>query len=384
MTTAPESGAQGAPLRSVRTLNGRVRDGQALVMVSLMIFVLLGFVALATDTGFIWMNRRSLQNAADAGALAGVQQLPADVASAIAFGCDYATDPGKNYVEDMVGKSGTCASQADVEISTTYFANDTITVKAYKTIHPIFGIALGFGEVEISASATALVGSLASQCPFPIFQTPEMLPGGSAENFEFYTLTAVHLAGSDNQRGNFLTVDVGSGAQAVLDAMVNNDCGAEIGPTASTEPGGKIGKVVDGFEWRIYCASGQGTKPGGTPDCPAGPSACPSADISPYLVNSSGQYELSPTVTRDNCSRLVLVPIFPGPFEGYNGKVTVTIQGFALYFIAGVCSAATCTHDSLGELQKGDSWGYYVRVATQADFYSGYNGLGTKVFALID
>jgi len=372
-----------ASIRRVTSRFGRENAGQALVMVGLMMMVLIGFAALATDTGFIWMNRRSLQNSVDAAALAGVQHLPNDTADAVAKGCEYATV--KNAVSGMVGKLGTCSSKTDIQIKQTYVANDTIVATAYKTINPIFGIAVGFASVEINATATAVVGSLGSSCPFPIFQTPEMLPGGSPASMSFYTLTAMHLAGADNQKGNFLTVDVGNGANAVLDAMVNNGCGAPIGPTASTEPGGMIGKVLDGFEWRIYCSSFVGKKPGGTPGCPSGASACPSSDISPYLVtNPLGQIELSSSVTRQNCTRLVLVPIFPGPFSGYNGKTTVTIVGFAIYYIAGVCSNASCTHPTLGALKKGDSWGYYVRMATQADQYTAYNGFGTKVFALIN
>jgi hypothetical protein len=358
------------------------QPGQALIMVGIMMLVLIGFVALATDTGIIWMNRRSLQNAADAAALAGVQNLPNDAVTAESIACDYADN---NVVSGMMGKSGDCGSLADVVISEN---SQRITVTTYKEINPIFGIALGFPSVEIGASATAVVGSLGANCPFPIFQTPEMLPGGSPENMQFYTETALHLSGSDNQSGNFLTVDVGSGANAVLDAMVNNNCGAPIGPTASTEPGGKIGKVIDGFEWRIHCASGQGSKPNQTPACPSGPSTCPSANIANYLVlNASGQYELAPGITRANCTRLVILPIFPGPFTGYNGKVTVTIEGFAIYYIAGVCTANGpngCTHATLGALKKGDSWGYYVRMATPADEYTDYNGFGTKVFALVD
>jgi Flp pilus assembly protein TadG len=371
-----------ALVKRIATRGLRENSGQALVMVGLMMMVLIGFVALATDTGFIWMNRRSLQNAVDAAALAGVQHLPNDTSAATAKGCEYATV--KNAVSGMAGKLGTCTNKADIQIRQTYVANDTIVATAYKTINPIFGMAVGFASVEINATATAVVGSLGSSCPFPIFQTPELLPGGSPTSMQFYTLTAMHLAGSDNSSGNFLTVDVGSGAPAVLNAMVNNDCGTAIGPTASTETGAKIGKVVDGFQWRIYCSSGSGSLPSGTPSCPGGPSACPSADISPYLVTNGGQVELSPSVTRANCTRLVLVPIFPGPLSAYTGKTTVTIQGFAMYYIAGVCPDAKCIHPTLGEMTKGDSWGYYVRMATQADQYTAYNGFGTKVFALIN
>ena len=375
-------GSRAFPEAIRRRLTAR-QPGQALIMVSVMMMVLIGFVALATDTGMIWMNRRSLQNAADAAALAGVQQLPEDATTATGVACDYATV--KNAVPSMTGKIGTCASEADVQISQTYYPNDTIKVTAYKEINPVFGIALGFGSIEIGASATAMVGSIAASCPFPIFQTPEMLPGGGPDSLEFYTLTAMHLSGSDSEKGNFLTVDVGSGASAVLDAMVNGGCDTPIGPEASTEPGGKIGKVVDGFEWRIFCASGEGVQPQQTPSCPAGPSACPSPDISVYLVQGAdGLYALAPGISRANCTRMVVIPIFPGPFDAYQGKETVSIVGFAVYYIAGVCSAATCDHPTLGELKKGDSWGYYVRMAGQADEYTGYDGYGTKVPALVD
>jgi len=50
-------------------------DGAVVVIVALMMTVLMGFAALAIDVGFMYNQRRSLQNAADAGALAGVLEL---------------------------------------------------------------------------------------------------------------------------------------------------------------------------------------------------------------------------------------------------------------------------------------------------------------------
>ena len=395
----PNAGSMVREVSGFRALVKRIagcrlgeNSGQALVMVGLMMMVLIGFAALATDTGFIWMNRRSLQNSVDAAALAGVQHLPNDTADAVAKGCEYATV--KNAVSGMVGKLGTCSSKTDIEIKQTYVANDTIVATAYKTINPIFGIAVGFASVEINATATAVVGSLGSSCPFPIFQTPERLPGGSPTNLQFYTLTSMKLsANSDTNNGsnaNYLLVDVGGGANGVRNAMWNSGCSTPISSaTADTKTGNNLGPVIDGFDWRLYCASGAGTKPNNSPACP-GPTSCPSPDISNYLVVIGGQYELSSSVTRENCTRLVLVPIFPGPFPGplyESGKATVTIQGFAIFYIAGQCTAngpSGCSHPTLGTLRKGDAWGYYVRMATLADQYTSYNGLGTKVFALIN
>ena len=355
-------------------------------MVAIMFLVLIGFVAIATDTGLIWMNRRSLQNAADAAALAGVQELPNLPVNARDKACTFAGT--KNAIPEMIFD---CAGP-DIQIYQTYYPNDTITVTVHKVVNPVFGLALGFTSTEIDATATAVVGSIASNCPFPVFQTPERLPGGSAENMQFYTETSMKLSSnSDQNEGNnstYLLVDVGSGANAIRDAMMNNSCGEEIGPDASTKTGNNLGPVLTGFEWRLACATGANT-PNNSPSCP-GPSACPSPDITNYLTQVNGLYELDPSITRANCTRLVIVPIFPGPFPGpiyETGTATVTIQGFAIFYIKDVCTAngpSGCTHPTLGALKKGDAWGYYVRMATPADEYTGYNGFGSKVFALID
>ena len=51
------------------------RKGFALVYIALMIVVLIGFVSLAVDMGYMYVTKGQLQNAADAGALAGVAKL---------------------------------------------------------------------------------------------------------------------------------------------------------------------------------------------------------------------------------------------------------------------------------------------------------------------
>jgi Flp pilus assembly protein TadG len=376
MTLRPKGGRPSTLVERVRAAygrRGRATPGQALIWFALTITLLIMCVAIVTDTGQIWINRRYLQNAADAAALAGVQQLPNDAGGARSIACNYATT--KNAVAGMT----VACDGADITIFQSHSANDTIRVTTHKTVTPLIGGLFGWPNVAVNARASALVGSAYQACPFPIFQTPEMLPAGQSGTIGFYTLTALHLAGADNQKGNFLTVDVGSGANAILDAMVHNTCGQPIGPTASTEPGGKIGKVVDGFQWRVACATG-GPTPNGTPACPAGPSACPNPDATAYLVNG----DLNPAITRDNCTRLAILPIFPGPFSGYNGNTTVTILGFAVFYIAGICPNQTCNSTPFGALKKGDAWGYYVRMDTTGTSIKPYDGYGTKAAVLCD
>src|SRR5688500_1563150 len=49
--------------------------GQVLIIFAMASFVLIGFVALAVDTGFLMAERRHTQNAVDAGALAGAKSV---------------------------------------------------------------------------------------------------------------------------------------------------------------------------------------------------------------------------------------------------------------------------------------------------------------------
>ena len=51
----------------------RQEFGQGLVLAALAMVVILGFAAMAIDVGLFLHERRELQNAADAAALAGVQ-----------------------------------------------------------------------------------------------------------------------------------------------------------------------------------------------------------------------------------------------------------------------------------------------------------------------
>ncbi len=49
--------------------------GQTMIQLALALIVLLGFVALAIDLGSGYLERRRMQNAADAGALAGAYAI---------------------------------------------------------------------------------------------------------------------------------------------------------------------------------------------------------------------------------------------------------------------------------------------------------------------
>ncbi|HEY5668948.1 MAG TPA: Tad domain-containing protein, partial [Anaerolineales bacterium] len=89
--------------------------GQALVLITLAMVVLLGFTALAIDGGMVYSDRRHAQNAADASSLAGgsaaALQLENDHITYGTWGCNKgdildAMDAGEGAAIDRAGDNG--------------------------------------------------------------------------------------------------------------------------------------------------------------------------------------------------------------------------------------------------------------------------------------
>jgi hypothetical protein len=324
--------------------------------------VLIGFAGLATDSGLVWITQAQLQHSVDAAALAAAQDLPeSDVAEPVA--CDFATV--RNAVPEMTGATGTtCAGLADV----SFLEQDTaVRVTAYRTVQPIFGQVLNFDSIEVSAQATARIGSLGSTCLFPLFVTTDQLTAGT----EFYVPIAFAPANT--------AVDVGSGSQAVREAMEELEC--EGGSPTSFD--GAIGQDVP-------------VKPGSATQFKGGweaiaeqatsaESACPSTDIVTYtIVDAGGDTKLDPSLTTENCPRLILIPILP-PGD-YGGNSSGVIQGFIPFYFAEYCdTSGGCPMPNGGTVERHKAWGYYVRMdVTSLTFFDYQPDYGTKVVALAD
>jgi Flp pilus assembly protein TadG len=103
--------------------------------------------ALVLDVGAWFHQKRHLQATADAAALAGAQLLPSDPGGALAQAVSYGN------------KNGGGVAGADVTITSSRAANDTISVGAKKTNNGVFSRVLGVVSVEIGATAKARVGA---------------------------------------------------------------------------------------------------------------------------------------------------------------------------------------------------------------------------------
>ena len=148
-------------------------SGQALVQVALSMLVLLAFVALATDVGSLYAERRKMQNAADAGALAGAMVLCRDGEAA-----------ARTLALSTALANGAQLQVADITID---LANGLVSVPVSTTGQSIFARLMNpsFATTPVRAKATAKCGpiSTAGGGLFPI----------AIENFGWITDTTYDL-----------------------------------------------------------------------------------------------------------------------------------------------------------------------------------------------
>jgi Flp pilus assembly protein TadG len=157
-------------------LRGR-RSGQAIVIMALAMVAICGMLALAIDAGRLYFQRRLMQDAVDAGALAGAQDLvgtpsnPNGVPSNALFhalqdtfsvfnqtpanaqGTAFYTSPANDIVTDTEGGYTVTA------VAPTGYDSKQVQVTVSYNAIATFVQVLGFSKVAIVASATAEAGT---------------------------------------------------------------------------------------------------------------------------------------------------------------------------------------------------------------------------------
>jgi hypothetical protein len=120
--------------------------GQAFVVMTLSLAVIIGMAALALDVGHWFRDKRRLQGTSDAAALAGAQQLPDDPSGAKTMALNYANQNGGNV------------AAANITVSSTYAPNDTITVNGQRNDTGMFTGLFGITNVNITSHSKVRVG----------------------------------------------------------------------------------------------------------------------------------------------------------------------------------------------------------------------------------
>ncbi len=116
-------------------------SGQVLPFVAMLLIVLLAMLALVLDGGNLYMHRRSMQNAADAGALAGARVFCLDGTEAEAEAA------AQQYT---VQRNGAESAVIDADL-----ANRIVEVVARKDVAMTFARVIGIHEVPVAAEAAA-------------------------------------------------------------------------------------------------------------------------------------------------------------------------------------------------------------------------------------
>lgn len=113
--------------------------GQSIIVVVALLATLFVFAATTIDVSYAYAMRRQMQNAADAGALAGAQEL--------CYGCLTCQDAWTRAV-DFAQRNGA----HDVEVKVM---GKVVRVTARVTFHTFFAGIFGIHEIAMEASAAA-------------------------------------------------------------------------------------------------------------------------------------------------------------------------------------------------------------------------------------
>jgi len=168
-----------------------------------MLVVIIGFVALAVDGGMVYAERRRMQTAADAGALAGAAIL-----------LDNGENAAKARAVDIANANGASITVDDVIVDwgSTYgtvTADTTITVNAYEDARTSFAQVLGINNLGVAATAVASfvpLGGVGDLLPIAI-EGSDFEEGVTYKLWESATMSGA---------GNFGWVDFREGANSTV------------------------------------------------------------------------------------------------------------------------------------------------------------------------
>lgn len=307
--------------------------GQVLMMFVLLIPVLLGMAALAIDLGSFSAERRSLQNAADAIALAAAQELPDQAAAQTA-----AADWAETYYDIPAGE----LTVVTMPVSATN-PNPSVKVTIDRMHEFAFMKALSINDAPIAATATAIKtspGGLANVVPWAVLESTkdESEPGETvvlkydANDASSGNFGAIRLDGS----GSSVYLDsIEGGSSSIICSTVAPDCG-ETSPVCEdavceTQTGNMVGSTRDGVDYRIENTS----------------EFCDDFD-EVFEEQSDGSHELNSACNPwlDGSHESLRVIILPVIESLCNGSCSVTVTGFSLFWLDGYggekCSGSLC------------------------------------------
>ncbi len=220
--------------------------GQMIVTVALLSVFLMILLAIVVETAFIYIQRRNLQNAADAAALAGAQRLPDDPGGAIADAKAWAA---KNV-------EGLTYNEAEV-----FDGNRAIRSVVKKPAATIFGDWFGYGGFEISAKAAARVAQPLLPGPgvVPLGITQAMYEQGCGDiDAEERCVLKQWAGNNDDPRSSYQLLAIDGPGEHVLEAGIRGGSVTGIKDPEDQQPGNTGRSLADGLRERYLAAKANG------------------------------------------------------------------------------------------------------------------------------
>jgi hypothetical protein len=334
------------PPRSRLSVAARQR-GIILPLTAVSLFTLVGIAALAVDFGHLFLNKTRLQSAVDAAALSGAKEL--DLTDDILAARQAATTA---FLRNMLGPGNRELRDAFWGLQTTVQFSATVNPFVPGSLDgPYIRFAVDgfdmdsafasiFGMDELTANASAVagptptMGEVCNIAPVVVCGDPN---GGEVFGYQYgdaALLKAAAPGDKDIGPGNFhlIRLEDASGADDVRDAMagVGQRC-IRAGDPIPTEPGNKVGPIVDGVDARFNQCDFNGT-------------TCTDWDIRPDMVStpdlSHQEYEqayasgafTNPDPIGAPERRVIVVP-FGHCTADANGQDEVAFLGFGCFFL---------------------------------------------------
>ena len=300
-------------------------SGQTLIIGAFFMVGVFGLFALVLDVGGAWVQRRSLQNTADAAALAGAQLLNGTAASetaARAVAVDYATTnvPSLDAAPDVSFSDG----------------STKISVQVKKTAKSFFIGTMGIGNQQIAAHAAAKIRS-------------QNLPGKGVvpigiEKSDYDALVAsggtvtLKDKGQDGANSNSGLVNlIGDHGDQIRDGFKFGS-GVPLQPTLNTEPGNKFGQATQnhnsGLRVRLSRALAHAHPADSSKHCYTWADVQPPSDPNAFWPCSPANATETDGV---QATAVILVPIIVEDFTQLNGTKTIHVQptaGGSAYLLA--------------------------------------------------
>lgn len=258
--------------------------GAVIVLVAIGMAAFLGFTALVTDVGQIYLTRHQLINSADAAVLAGAQELPGDSVKAKTEAEKYLAynEPGDNY---------------EIKVSDDNFI---IEATVSKEVQLFFARALGWlDSAKLDATSAAGVGSIVGYkgiVPFGITKK-------QADDIVLYQEARLKAGGGDGAQGTYGALALGgSGADIYRENTKNGfEEWIRVNDVLPMESGTMNGPTVQGVTWRVdQCEHG---------------STCTVENPAP------------------GCPRILMIPVYePYGWDGQGKVKDVRIVGFAAFY----------------------------------------------------